>query len=301
MRLARSSLLRHLRMFCVCARSLSFKSAAQILHLTPSAISHQIRELEDQLGVQLFVRRTRALELTPVGRSLLAEVEPLLLAVEEAVARISADPERKSVNVAMPPFFASELVIPRLSSLYAANPGIAVQLDTHDAMPRDHSSGADISVIIAESPARGLESHELFPLRLVGACSLEIRARLDQLGSVALSQVPVVVHRMLPGVWDQWAAESGFAPPPPRNVKLDASELTNSSTLQWDVDPAVAGYRIVWRATDSATWQHARDVGRTGRATMDDISKDNVIFGVMAVSARGHTSLAAYPLPLVRR
>ena len=218
MRLARSSLLRHLRMFCVCARSLSFKTAAQVLHLTPSAISHQIRELEDQLGVQLFVRRTRALELTPVGRSLLAEVEPLLLAVEEAVARISADPERKSVNVAMPPFFASELVIPRLSTLYAANPGIAVQLDTHDAMPRDHSSGADISVIIAEAPARGLESHELFPLRLVGACSLEIRARLDELGSVALSQVPVVVHRMLPSVWDQWAAESGFAPPPPRNV-----------------------------------------------------------------------------------
>lgn len=218
MRLARSSLLRHLRMFCVCARSLSFKSAAQILHLTPSAISHQIRELEDQLGVQLFVRRTRALELTPVGRSLLAEVEPLLLAVEEAVARISADPERKSVNVAMPPFFASELVIPRLATLYAANPGIAVQLDTHDAMPRDHSSGADISVIIAEAPARGLEWHEIFPLRLVGACSREIRTRLDELGSAALAQVPVVVHRMLPGVWDQWAVESGFAPPLPRNV-----------------------------------------------------------------------------------
>ncbi len=218
MRLARSSLLRHLRMFCVCARCLSFKSAAQILHLTPSAISHQIRELEDQLGVQLFVRRTRALELTPVGRSLLAEVEPLLLAVEEAVARISADPERKSVNVAMPPFFASELVIPRLSTLYAAHPGIAVQLDTHDAMPRDHAPGADISVIIAEAPARGLESHELFPLRLVGACSSEIRLRLDDLGSAALSQVPVVVHRMLPSVWDQWAVESGFALPPPRNV-----------------------------------------------------------------------------------
>jgi hypothetical protein len=96
-------------------------------------------------------------------------------------------------------------------------------------------------------------------------------------------------------------ATLALAPPPPRNVKLDATELTNSSTLQWDVDPAVARYRIVWRATDSATWQNARDVGRTGRATLDDISKDNVIFGVMAVSARGHASLAAYPLPLVRR
>jgi hypothetical protein len=96
-------------------------------------------------------------------------------------------------------------------------------------------------------------------------------------------------------------ATLALAPPPPRNVKLDATELTNSSTLQWDLDPSVDGYRIVWRATDSAIWQHSRDVGRGGRATLDDISKDNVIFGVMAVSARGHASLAAYPLPLVRR
>jgi LysR family glycine cleavage system transcriptional activator len=284
MRLARSSLLRHLRMFCVCARSLSFKSAAQILHLTPSAISHQIRELEDQLGVQLFVRRTRALELTPVGRSLLAEVEPLLLAVEEAVARISADPERKSVNVAMPPFFASELVIPRLSSLYAANPGIAVQLDTHDAMPRDHSSGADISVIIAESPARGLESHELFPLRLVGACSLEIRARLDQLGSVALSQVPVVVHRMLPGVWDQWAAESGFAPPPPRNV----IELDNMFAVTRAAERGV-GVALVPSIVSQSWFQS----GALARASDVEITTGEKYFVVWRAEDIGRPALSA--------
>ena len=72
MRLARSTLSRHLRVFCVSARCLSFKTAGQMLSLTPSAISHQVRELEEQLRVRLFVRKSRALSLTPAGQALLA-------------------------------------------------------------------------------------------------------------------------------------------------------------------------------------------------------------------------------------
>lgn len=94
MRLARSTLLRHLRIFCVAARCLSFKTASQTLFLTPSAVSHQVRELEQQLGTALFVRRTRALELTAAGSALLAEIEPLLAAVEDAVGRVSTQRQR---------------------------------------------------------------------------------------------------------------------------------------------------------------------------------------------------------------
>jgi len=60
MRLAQPALLRQLRVFCVAARSLSFKSAAASMYLTPSAVSHQVRELEEHLGVRLFERKTRA-------------------------------------------------------------------------------------------------------------------------------------------------------------------------------------------------------------------------------------------------
>jgi hypothetical protein len=94
-------------------------------------------------------------------------------------------------------------------------------------------------------------------------------------------------------------ATLAWAPAPPKDVKLDARELTNDSTLEWtaSTDPEVAGYRIVWRSTDSATWQQARDVGRVTRATLSGISKDNVVFGVQAVSKRGFASLASFPLP----
>lgn len=97
-------------------------------------------------------------------------------------------------------------------------------------------------------------------------------------------------------------ATLALAPPPPRGVRLDATELTNDSTLLWEPSPGAAAYRVVWRSTDSTTWQHSRDVGAdTLRLRLDGVSKDNVVFGVMALSPRGHPSLAVYPLPLMRR
>lgn len=93
-------------------------------------------------------------------------------------------------------------------------------------------------------------------------------------------------------------ATLAWAPAPVKGLRLDARELTNDSTLEWQPsdDPEVAGYRVVWRDTDSATWQQAKDVGRVTRVTLP-VSKDNVVFGVQAVSKKGFASLASYPLP----
>ncbi|MCV2366395.1 M28 family metallopeptidase [Paucibacter sp. DJ1R-11] len=97
-------------------------------------------------------------------------------------------------------------------------------------------------------------------------------------------------------------ATLALAPTAPQNVRLDATELSNDSTLSWTLAPEseVAGYRIVWRHTDSAVWQHHQDLGRVARHTLKNLSKDNVVFGVQALSKDGHASLAAFPLPLRR-
>lgn len=93
-------------------------------------------------------------------------------------------------------------------------------------------------------------------------------------------------------------ATLALAPPPPANVRIDTTQLTNDSTLRWAVsnDPAVAGYRLVWRESDATSWQWSQDVGLVGHITVP-ISKDNVVFGVQSLSKRGHASLAVYPLP----
>src|SRR3981189_1812778 len=88
MRLSRPPPLRNLRAFCVAARHRSFKFAADELFLPPSAVSHQMRELEAALGVRLFERKPRALKLTTAGRTLLDEVEPLLDALDRSLAQV---------------------------------------------------------------------------------------------------------------------------------------------------------------------------------------------------------------------
>jgi LysR family glycine cleavage system transcriptional activator len=188
------------------------------MHLTPSAISHQIRELEEQLGLQLFARRTRALELTTAGQTLLDEVEPLLLAIEDVLARLAPARDREAVHVALPPFFASELFIPRLAQFYVAQPDIDIQVTTQDPRPIDHPASADVSVLLLEAAPAELVAEELVPLQLVAACAPSIANRARTLGSSVFKEAALIVQRARRDAWERWARDSGLTPPERRKV-----------------------------------------------------------------------------------
>src|SRR5690348_17671378 len=173
MRLSRPPPLRNLRAFCVAARHRSFKSAADELFLTPSAVSHQMKEQEDSLGVRLFERKTRALDLTTAGHTLLDEVEPLLEALDKTLTQVARRSGRHTLRVLLPPFFASELFIPRLASFCAAHPDIDIQMDTHDPRPATHPPTADVSILLADSVPQGLKASRLFSLSLTAVCAKE--------------------------------------------------------------------------------------------------------------------------------
>ena len=93
-------------------------------------------------------------------------------------------------------------------------------------------------------------------------------------------------------------ASLAAAPAPPAKVRLLTTKLENDSTLTWEQSPGgrVASYEVLWRATMSPEWEHARAVGNITRATLP-LSKDNVIFAVRAVDNQGHRSVAVTPLP----
>jgi LysR family transcriptional regulator, glycine cleavage system transcriptional activator len=218
MRLAQPALLRQLRVFCVAARSLSFKSAAASMYLTPSAVSHQVRELEEHLGVKLFERKTRSLELTADGQQLLQECEPLLVSLEDAVIRVSRRRQRRVLRLALPPFFASELFIPRLAQFYVAQPDIDIQVTTQDPRPIDHPASADVSVLLLEGPPPELVAEQLFPLRLVAACAPSMADRAHKLGSSVFKEAALIVQRARRDAWERWARDSGLTPPERRKV-----------------------------------------------------------------------------------
>ena len=93
-------------------------------------------------------------------------------------------------------------------------------------------------------------------------------------------------------------ASLASAPAPPANVQLLTKGLQNDSTLEWEASPGglATGYEVLWRDTTAADWQHVQSVGNATHATVA-VSKDNVIFAVRAVDAKGHRSVAVAPQP----
>ena len=211
--------LRLLRAFYYAGKHSSFKAAAERLSLTPSAVSHQVKELEEQLGVPLFQRRTRAITLTAIGRQLLEELEPALAALQDAVTRASRSSSRRQLHVVMPPFFASELFAPRLHDFHERHPSIDIQVDTRDPRPNQHPIHSDVSVLLASrDPDDDVESVRLFPLRLVAACSRELASTLGRVDAGLLGDHALIMHRTRPDAWERWAEQVGFDITNARNV-----------------------------------------------------------------------------------
>src|ERR1700749_3695281 len=117
-----------LRIFVVAARHLSFTEAAAELNLTQSAISHRIRGLEEELGLDLFRRLTRRLELTPQGRALAHRVEHAIGEIDRSVLDVCRDDDTMPLKVTMLPSVASHWLIPRLARMRGQLSGINVQV-----------------------------------------------------------------------------------------------------------------------------------------------------------------------------
>lgn len=225
--------LRLLRAFCLAARHSSFKDAADRLALTPSAVSHQVKELEEQLGVSLFERRTRAVVLTAAGRQLFEELEPALEAVAAAIDKVARGAgARKQLSVVMPPFFASELFAPGLPDFYERHPHIDLLVDTSDPRPGQHQGHRDLSVILSKHQPDGqhLQAVRLLPLSLVAVASAEVAATVGgKRGVQAFDGQTLIMHRSFrTDIWDDWLDQ----------MRLDLRRL--KSVVEFDNMTAVA-------------------------------------------------------------
>ena len=94
-------------------------------------------------------------------------------------------------------------------------------------------------------------------------------------------------------------ANLAWAPATPKNAKIDTTQLTNDTTLNWDANPEpdLAGYEVVWRESTAPLWEHTIPVGNVTTFTIPDLSKDNVQFGVRTVDRNGNRSPVAFPVP----
>ena len=141
------------------ARHLNFRAAAEELALTQSAVSRQIQSLEDDVGVSLFLRHTRAVELTGAGAQLLRAVLPSLERIDGAVRMIRQSAGRKSVAISTWASFASMWLIPRLEDFQRAHPDIDIRIDATDT-PVDLET-ADVDLALRYSAPANLPANAL--------------------------------------------------------------------------------------------------------------------------------------------
>lgn len=136
----------HLRAFEAVARHLNFRAAAEEMALTQSAVSRQIQSLEEEVGVSLFLRHTRAVELTSAGAQLLLAVQQSLPRIDMAVRQIRQSAGRKSVSLTTFASFASMWLIPRLEAFQRDNPEIDIRIDASDVAVDLEVADVDIAL-----------------------------------------------------------------------------------------------------------------------------------------------------------
>lgn len=148
-----------LRTFDAAARLGSFTRAAIQLHITPAAVSQQIRHLEQQLNITLFERHSRGIRLTEKGHSLHLVVKPSLNNIASAIATLQDDTVvGNEVRVKSTPSFAFKWLVPRLSDFYHQNPEIQIHIFADGALVDTSTSDYDLAIDFAPTPYPNHES-----------------------------------------------------------------------------------------------------------------------------------------------
>ena len=209
--------IRGLRSFCVASKCLSFKHAAAQLFLTPSAVSHQIKQLEEQLCLTLFKRGTRSIELTTTGKQFYQSIQPIIHELESTISTFTHNQQNKTIVISLPEFFASELFTPSLSEWSEKNPDINLQLETVKSGSQS-SNIADLSIVLANGKPNASIVHELFPIRYVPACNKKLYSKLKNKGFTSLRTTPLLLHSSRPWSWHQWANNVGLDDFDPKQI-----------------------------------------------------------------------------------
>ena len=157
--------------FEAAARHLSFTRAGEELYLTQSAVSRQIKELEDQLGVQLFQRRHRALALTPEGQQFYAAAAQVLVTMRAATDRLRLRAGRQAIALTTTHSFAALWLIPRLAGFTRAHPEADVRITADTRVQDLERDGLDIAIRHGPAALAGPHALRLFGERVFPVCS----------------------------------------------------------------------------------------------------------------------------------
>ena len=251
----RSAPLNALRAFEAAARHLSFKNAAAELHVTAGAVSHQVKQLEDYLGVALFRRLTRALELTAEAHAMLPRLREGFDAIADAVESVRVREASLAFTVMTPPGFAKRWLVPRLATFTRAHPELELHVASRNEMIDGREPELDLPVgdPRADAPLvqvrfgtghySGLQVDDVFSAVYVAVCSPALQEGRHPLRSPADLRFHTMLHddtEVEEGarpLWEDFLALGGV-------TDLDLDRGPHFSDASLAIDAAIEGLGV---------------------------------------------------------
>ncbi|WBY02388.1 LysR substrate-binding domain-containing protein [Ramlibacter tataouinensis] len=220
-----------LKVFEVAGRLRSFSKAAAEMNITQGAVSRQIRALEDELRVRLFVRLTRQVQLSPAGEKYLAEVQAAFRTLEQATAKVREQRTRSILTISVLPSVGSFWLMPRLARFSQRHPEIETRVISSIEPVNLHGGEVDVAIRVGALPGRrydvdvprvdltmmvdwrGVLAEELAPDTLVPVFSPSLTDDPRAVSEPAvIQQLPLIHTTSRPHAWPDWMRACGLAP-----------------------------------------------------------------------------------------
>lgn len=198
-----------LRAFEASARQLSFTKAAEELFVTQAAISHQIKSLEEHLGIKLFMRKNRSLLLSEEGQSYYLDIKDIFTALHEATEKLLARGAKGAITVSMQPSFAIQWLVPRLNTFNQLHPEIDVRIKAVDQADNSLTEDVDIAIYYGRGRWSGVYAEKLHTEYLVPVCSPLLLQGKKPLETVADLTQHTLLHDTSRRDWKRWFKEVG--------------------------------------------------------------------------------------------
>lgn len=201
---------RALRTFEAAARHLNFTRAADEVGLTPAAVSYQIKEIEDQLGMVVFTRTSRTIRLTPAGQIVFEATAEALDMLHRAVGRARKLARGEGLlRVTADPVFAGKWLMPRVDSFRKAHPGLELRFDASSEVRDFDTDDVDAGVRFGAGRYPGIKAHRLFDNVIAPVCSpalLKAGPPLETPADLANHTLAHIDWSMQGVVWPNWQA-----------------------------------------------------------------------------------------------
>lgn len=198
-----------LRAFEASARQLSFTRAAEELFVTQAAISHQIKALEDNLGIKLFMRKNRSLLLTEEGQSYYLDIKDVFNSLHDATERLLARGAKGAITVSLQPSFAIQWLVPRLKAFNLLHPDIDVRIKAVDQPENSLTEDVDVAIYYGRGRWSNVHADQLHTEYLIPVCSPLLISGNKTLNNIEDLSQHTLLHDTSRRDWKRWFKHVG--------------------------------------------------------------------------------------------